>query len=51
MVRGLLQKTKPSGLDVESTRLQDIRRVEKLLCLVMTAFVRCYKMKDYLTGL
>lgn len=39
---------KSSGFDIEKTHLQDLQRVEKLLCLVMIAFVWCYKMGDYL---
>jgi hypothetical protein len=39
---------KSSGFDMENTHLQDLRRIEKLLCLVMIAFVWCYKVGDYL---
>ena len=39
---------KSSGFDIENTHLQDIERIEKLLCLVMIAFVWCYKVGDYL---
>lgn len=39
---------KSSGFDIENTHLQDIGRIEKLLCLVMIAFVWCYKVGDYL---
>lgn len=39
---------KSSGFDIEKTHLQDIERIEKLLCLVMIAFVWCYKIGDYL---
>lgn len=39
---------KSSGFDIEKTHLQDLQRIEKLLCLVMIAFVWCYKMGDYL---
>ena len=34
---------KSSGFDIEKTHLQDIERVEKLILLVMIAFVWCYK--------
>jgi len=34
---------KSSGFDIEKTHLQDIQRIEKLLLIVMIAFVRCYK--------
>lgn len=39
---------KSSGFDIENTHLKDIDRIEKLLCLVMIAFVWCYKVGDYL---
>lgn len=39
---------KSSGFDIENTHLKDLERVEKLLCLVMIAFVWCYKVGDYL---
>lgn len=39
---------KSSGFDIEKTHLQDINRIEKLLCLVMIAFVWCYKVGDYI---
>lgn len=39
---------KSSGFDIENTHLQDIERIEKLLCLVMIAFMWCYKVGDYL---
>lgn len=39
---------KSSGFDIENTHLQHLERIEKLLCLVMIAFVWCYKAGDYL---
>jgi hypothetical protein len=39
---------KSSGFDLEKTHLQDLERIQKLLCLVMIAFVWCYKVGDYL---
>ena len=39
---------KSSGFDIENTHLKDLKRIEKLLCLVMIAFVWCYKVGDYL---
>jgi hypothetical protein len=39
---------KSSGFNIENTHLKDIERVEKLLCLIMIAFVWCYKVGDYL---
>jgi len=40
--------SKTSGFDIEKTHLQNLERIEKLLCLVMIAFVWCYKVGDYL---
>nr|WP_233194472.1 hypothetical protein [Aquimarina sp. I32.4] len=34
---------KSSGFDIEKTHLQQIERIEKLILLVMIAFVWCYK--------
>ena len=39
---------KSSGFDIENTHLQDIERIEKLVILVMLAFVWCYKVGIYL---
>lgn len=39
---------KSSGFDLENTHLKDLKRLEKLICLVMLAFVWCYKVGDYL---
>ena len=39
---------KSSGFDVEKTHLKDIHRIEKLILLVMIAFVWCYKIGIYL---
>ena len=39
---------KSSGFDIEKTHLQDIQRIEKLILLVMIAFVWCYKVGIYL---
>ena len=39
---------KSSGFDIEKTHLQDIDRIEKLILLVMIAFVWCYKIGIYL---
>jgi hypothetical protein len=39
---------KSSGFDLKKTHLQDLERIEKLFCLVMIAFVWCYKVGDYL---
>ncbi len=39
---------KSSGFDIEKTHLQDIERLEKLVLLVMIAFVWAYKVGIYL---
>jgi len=39
---------KSSGFDLEKTHLQDIERIEKLVLLVMVAFIWCYKVGIYL---
>jgi hypothetical protein len=39
---------KSSGFDIEKTHLNDSKRIEKLLLLVMIAFVWCYKVGIYL---
>ena len=39
---------KSSGFDIEKTHLQNIERIEKLLLLVMIAFVWCYKVGIFL---
>lgn len=39
---------KSSGFDIEKTHLQDIKRIEKLILLVMIAFVWCYVVGIYL---
>lgn len=39
---------KSSGFDIENTHLQDIERIQKLVLLVMVAFVCCYKVGIYL---
>jgi len=39
---------KSSGFDIKNTHLQEIERLEKLINLVMIAFVWCYIVGDYL---
>jgi hypothetical protein len=39
---------KSSGFDIEATHLTDLARLEKLVLLVMVAFVWCYKVGIYL---
>lgn len=39
---------KSSGFDIEKTHLTDLERIEKLVLLVMIAFVWCYKVGIYL---
>jgi len=39
---------KSSGFDIEKTHLTDLDRIEKLVLLIMVAFVWCYKIGIYL---
>ena len=39
---------KSSGFDLEKTHLQDLERIEKLVLLLMVAFIWCYKVGIYL---
>ena len=39
---------KSSGFDIEKTHLKNIERIEKLILLIMIAFVWCYKTGIYL---
>lgn len=39
---------KSSGFDIEKTHLQEIQRIQKLILIVMIAFVWCYKTGIYL---
>ena len=39
---------KSSGFDIENKHLQDIKRIEKLVLLVMIALVWCYKVGIHL---
>jgi hypothetical protein len=39
---------KSSGFDIENTHLKEILRIEKIILLVMIAFVWCYKIGIYL---
>ena len=42
---------KSNGFDIEKTHLNKIDRIEKLLLLVMIAFLWCYKVGIYLHNL
>jgi hypothetical protein len=42
---------KSSGFDIEKTHLKEMQRVEKLILLVMIAFIWCYKVGIYLHDL
>jgi len=42
---------KSSGFDIEKTHLSDLERIEKLVLLVMIAFVWCYKVGIYIHGI
>jgi hypothetical protein len=39
---------KNNGFHIEDTHATDSERLEKLFCLVMIAFVWCYKIGDYI---
>ncbi len=39
---------KSSGFDIEKKHLQDIRRIEKLILLIITDFVWCHKIGVHL---
>lgn len=39
---------KSSGFDIEKTHLRELQRIEKLLLLIMIAFIWCYKIGIYL---
>ncbi len=41
---------KSSGFDIEKKHLQDIRRIEKLILLIITAFVWCHKIGVHVDG-
>jgi hypothetical protein len=39
---------KSSGFDIEKKHLQGLRRIEKLILLIITAFVWCHKIEVHL---
>jgi len=39
---------KSSGFDIENTHLKDPERIQKLVLIIMIAFVWCYKVGIYL---
>ncbi len=39
---------KSSGFDIEKTHLSDVKRIEKLVLLIMVAFVWAYKVGIYI---
>lgn len=41
---------KSSRFDIKNTHLKDIQRIEKLILLIMIAFVWCYKVRDTSTS-
>ena len=47
-IETLFKGLKSSGFNVEDTHLRDLERIERLMLLVMTAFVWCYKIGDYI---
>lgn len=44
----LFKGLKSSGFNLEQTHLTDIKRLEKLILLVMIAFIWCYKIGDFI---
>lgn len=46
-VETLFRSLKSSGFNIEDTHLTDIERVEKLLLIVMMAFVWCYNIGEF----
>ena len=47
-IETLFKGLKSSGFNVEDTHLRDLERIERLMLLVMIAFVWCYKIGDYI---
>ena len=47
-IETLFKGLKSSGFNVEHTHLRDLERIERLMLLVMIAFVWCYKIEDYI---
>ncbi|WP_286424971.1 IS4 family transposase [Myroides marinus] len=50
-IETLFKAFKSSGFNIEDTHLQKIDRLEKLVMLVMIAFVWCYKIGDYIEAI
>ena len=47
-IETLFKGLKSSGFNLEETHLTDLERLEKLILLVMIAFVWCYKIGDFI---
>jgi hypothetical protein len=47
-IETLFRGLKSSGFNIEDTHVTDLKRLEKLFCLTMIAFVWCYRIGDYL---
>ena len=47
-IESLFKAFKSSGFNLEETHVTDLERLKKLICLVMIAFVWCYKLGDYI---
>jgi hypothetical protein len=47
-IESLFKAFKSSGFNLEETHVIDLERLKKLICLVMIAFVWCYKIGDYI---
>lgn len=46
-IETLFKGLKTSGFNLEKTHLKDLKRIEKLLLLIMVAFLWCYLVGDY----
>jgi hypothetical protein len=47
-IETLFKGMKSSGFNIKDTHITDLDRLEKLISLVMIAFVWCYKLGDYI---
>ena len=49
-IETMFRAMKTAGFNIEDTHLSDLRRIEKLLLLVMMAFVWCYNIGELVHG-
>ncbi len=47
-VETLFKALKSSGFDIEQTHVTDLKRLERLMTLVMIAFIWCYRIGDFI---